>query len=100
MRPVTVTPVEWGIVRELAGYANKKDGKNARPGNERLAWATGAAVITVRRTLDKLQQWFVIHCNECGNGRGHARTWQLCLPDDFETRVPQMEFEQWREIRA
>ena len=96
LRPVMLAAFERSIALTLATYANKGNGQNARPGNERLAWASGTSVITVRRTLDKLQGWWLIHCAECGNGRGHGSIWWLTFRDDMDSLS--VTFEAWWEL--
>jgi hypothetical protein len=97
IRPVKLTAPERAVAMTLATYANKKDGKNAHPSLPRMAWASSTSVITARRTLAKLQWWWLIHCNECGNGRGHATVWWLTVHNEIDSLGTS--FEDWLEVR-
>lgn len=108
----TIKPDEWirqlrsfaqltadqnSVALALASYANKRDGKNARPGLDRLAWAAHTSVITCRRTLEYLNICYLIHCEDCGIGRGHARNWTLTVHDELG---PIETFEEWKEAHS
>jgi hypothetical protein len=83
LRSFTLSAAENSVALTLASYANKKDGQSARPGLERLAWASKTSVSTCQRALGKLQLSWLIFCSECGNGRGHAQVWWLTLHDEL-----------------
>lgn len=93
-----MTPEANSIALTLARYANKKDGTNARPGLELLAWASKTSKSTCQRVLDKLQGWWVIYCDECPRGRTNAQVFGLCLHDEVEAQT--VEFDVWREQGA
>lgn len=96
---IDLTTAEKGIAIRLALYANKRDGRNARPGNSRLAWATGANIRTVQRTLQTLQTKWLIYCAGCTEGRGAARIWCLTTHDHVP-KLYGMSFPDWAGVHT
>jgi hypothetical protein len=84
------------VALELSTYASKRDGTNARPGTDRLAWATGSTDRTVQSALRRLASLYLIWCMDCGGGRAHARVWQLSIHDEIDKRCPTETLDEWR----
>lgn len=79
------------VAYTLATYADFDDGGNVRPGLKRLARDTGYSERWVQDSLKTLREHWLLYRHQRGSNSGKANLvdiHQLCLPADWETRLP------------
>jgi hypothetical protein len=64
LKAIRSVPVDKAVCLALALSADRKDGKNARPGLSRLQWESGKSRSTVVQTLEALEAMHLIYCAE------------------------------------
>lgn len=80
-------------VKLVAAYVSQyadNEGRNTRPGVERLALETGHGTATVKRALKRLRDLGLLELVRSGSSqgrRGKANEYRLAIPDDLLERV-------------
>lgn len=90
VRRLKLSPTVKLVAAYVSQYADN-DGRNTRPGVERLALETCLSAATVKRSLKKLRELGLLVLVRSGSSqgrRGQANEYHLAIPADLLERVP------------